>query len=354
VTTIACGGFHSAALTEKGHVLTWGCNLNGQLGHGNYKDALEPKLVQGLLHSDMGIELFITQIVCGANFTAALGDDGRVYTFGGGDVGQLGHNDSKDQVKPRTVKDLFGMDVLKIAAGDYHMVACTESETYTWGWNGCGQLGLGSLEDQHRPQIVDILRGDQVEDISCGSAHTFALVHVKNFNQYIVYSWGLNSNGQLGQGKKKLEKKPFPVPGLGKLEVVEIKCGTSHTLILLSNGDIMACGSNRHGQLGHGNNNDYDAFNIVEFLKGKNARILSAGGENSAVLTARAWVEDSEAKECMACKSPFSFVVRKHHCRNCGGIFCNPCSTKKIAILKYGLAEPQRVCVNCFTKLGGR
>jgi len=37
IASVACGAYHTAALTERGHCLTWGCNLNGQLGHGDTK-----------------------------------------------------------------------------------------------------------------------------------------------------------------------------------------------------------------------------------------------------------------------------------------------------------------------------
>ncbi len=99
---------------------------------------------------------------------------------------------------------------------------------------------------------------------------------------------------------------------------------------------------------------DLDEFALVEFLKDKICRSVNCGGESTSILVARAWVEDSEAKECMACKSAFTFVNRKHHCRNCGGIFCNACSSKKMAILKIQVTEPVRVCNNCYTMLGGR
>jgi hypothetical protein len=56
---------------------------------------------------------------------------------------------------------------------------------------------------------------------------------------------------------------------------------------------------------------DLDEFKNIEFLKGKHGRLLACGGMNSAVVTARAWVEDSEAKGCMACKGAFTFVNRR-------------------------------------------
>jgi hypothetical protein len=59
------------------------------------------------------------------------------------------------------------------------------------------------------------------------------------------------------------------------------------------------------------NNRDLDEFKNIEFLKGKHGRLLACGGMNSAVVTARAWVEDSEAKGCMSCKGAFTFVNRR-------------------------------------------
>jgi len=328
--------------------------MYGQLGHGDDFDVKEPKMVNHLIDDGTGNGVFIEAIGCGANFSAALAEDGKVYTWGCGDHGSLGHNDTKDQMRPKPVQDLFGTDITRIACGDSHMFACTERETYGWGWNGCGQLGISHTEDQHRPHVVENLRGNLVESIACGSAHSVAVVNLAKLNQVIVYSWGSNSTGQLGQGKQKKVLTPTPVAKLGKERIVEVQAGALHTIARAESGEAWSTGSNKYGQLGHNNTDDLDEFKLIEALKGKNARSIACGGQNSAVLVARAWVEDSEAKECMACKNAFTFVNRKHHCRNCGGIYCNSCSSKKMAILKYGVIEPVRVCSACYSKLGGR
>jgi len=301
-----------------------------------------------------GQGIFIEAICCSANGTAALAEDGKVYTWGCGDHGQLGHNDTKDIWTPKPIQDLFGTDIAKIAGGDAHMFACTPRETYAWGWNGCGQLGIGHTEDQHRPHVVDTLRGNKVESIACGAAHSIAVVLLTRFDSLVVYSWGSNSSGQIGQGSKKKVVLPSPIAQMSKERILEVQCGSAHTLCRSENGEVWSAGLNKFGQLGHNNTVDLDEFKIVEPIKGKNCRGIAAGGQHSACLVARAWVEDNEAKECMACKSVFTFVNRKHHCRNCGGIFCNQCSSKRIAILKYGVTEPVRVCNACFAKLGGR
>ncbi len=99
VNQVVCGAFHCAALTSQGALLTWGCNLYGQLGHGDNKDVKTPTYVEDLLKPQGdGAEIFIDSVACGGNFTACLTEDGKVYTWGCGDHGVLGHNDSKDQV----------------------------------------------------------------------------------------------------------------------------------------------------------------------------------------------------------------------------------------------------------------
>jgi hypothetical protein len=355
-------------------------------------------------------------LVCGSSFTAVLSDEGGVYTFGAGQHGVLGHNDTNDRPLPTRVQDLAGTDVQRLAAGDCHMFACTLRETYAWGANSSSQLGLGGNgeDDQHRPHAVEALRGLEVRDIVAGAAHSAAIVRQGNqiMSRDVLYTWGSNSAGQIGQGKKNKVARPTVVPeirysstlggssgssagatggggaGAGphafvhasaaeNNQLVEVKAGAFHTLLRTAGGEVYATGSNIYGQCGLSGATGFggaggqssassakagtgtgasqiDEFRVIDFLKDKAARALVCGGENSAVLTKRAWVEDHEAADCMACKSLFTFVNRKHHCRNCGGIFCGNCSSKKIAILRIQVTEPVRVCNSCFTMLGGR
>lgn len=59
------------------------------------------------------------------------------------------------------------------------------------------------------------------------------------------------------------------------------------------------------------------------------------------------WI-DSDS--CMICYNAFSIINRKHHCRSCGGVFCNDHSLSRIPLVSLGIMEPVRVCDNCFAK----
>lgn len=63
------------------------------------------------------------------------------------------------------------------------------------------------------------------------------------------------------------------------------------------------------------------------------------------------WVTDDKAEICFKCHQHFSFTVRKHHCRECGRVFCSKCSSKTIALPHRGFSEPVKVCDACYDKI---
>ncbi|XP_051870817.1 RUN and FYVE domain-containing protein 1 [Pristis pectinata] len=71
--------------------------------------------------------------------------------------------------------------------------------------------------------------------------------------------------------------------------------------------------------------------------------------EVNKALKGNAWLKDDEATSCKQCEKEFSISRRKHHCRNCGDIFCNNCSSNELALPSY--PKPVRVCDNCHTLL---
>ncbi|XP_022220646.2 lateral signaling target protein 2 homolog [Drosophila obscura] len=70
----------------------------------------------------------------------------------------------------------------------------------------------------------------------------------------------------------------------------------------------------------------------------------------AATLAPPAWIPDGKAPRCMSCQTPFTAFRRRHHCRNCGGVFCGVCSNATAPLPKYGLTKAVRVCRDCYVR----
>ncbi|KAL6993409.1 hypothetical protein U1Q18_011527 [Sarracenia purpurea var. burkii] len=66
------------------------------------------------------------------------------------------------------------------------------------------------------------------------------------------------------------------------------------------------------------------------------------------------WVPDESVTKCMACRTDFGAFVRRHHCRNCGDIFCDKCTQGRITLTPDDHALPVRVCDQCMAEVTQR
>ncbi|CAG8493300.1 2198_t:CDS:10 [Cetraspora pellucida] len=71
-------------------------------------------------------------------------------------------------------------------------------------------------------------------------------------------------------------------------------------------------------------------------------------GLDGFLLVRPVWVDDETVKACKGCETSFTPLRRKHHCRQCGNIFCQECTSKNIALPQLGYLKPERVCSGCF------
>lgn len=129
------GYYHAAAITEHGQVLTWGRGNSGQLGTGSPAPEYNIRTVTALINNN------IVDVHCGESHSVALNDKGEVFTWGGGQMGQLGHGDFSRQSLPIKVAN-FDERIVSISCGKRHSVAISENGAlFTWGSNEYGQLG---------------------------------------------------------------------------------------------------------------------------------------------------------------------------------------------------------------------
>ncbi|XP_066501303.1 probable E3 ubiquitin-protein ligase HERC1 isoform X2 [Hoplias malabaricus] len=219
VVCVSAGYRHSAAVTNDGELYTWGEGDFGRLGHSDSHSRNVPTLVKDI--SGVG------QAACGSSHTIAVAQDGRiVWSFGGGDNGKLGHGDTNRVYRPKVIEALHGYIVRKVCAGSQCSLALTSAgQVFSWGCGSC--LGCGSSETTSlRPRFIEELSVTKIIDISCGDSHCLALSHENE-----VYAWGNNAMGQCGQGHTSTPiTKPKKVIGLEGVSVQQITAGTSHSL----------------------------------------------------------------------------------------------------------------------------
>ncbi|KAL9677304.1 hypothetical protein QQ045_005532 [Rhodiola kirilowii] len=157
---IACGGRHSAVITDAGALLTFGWGLYGQCGQGSTDDELSPTCVSSLL----GIR--IQEVAAGLWHTVCISADGDVYSFGGNQFGQLGTGVDQAEVLPRLLdaSSIENTRVKGVSCGARHSAVITEEgQVFCWGWNKYGQIealkanGVTEvvLAMNYQPEVID-------------------------------------------------------------------------------------------------------------------------------------------------------------------------------------------------------
>uniref|UniRef100_A0A8B9VB15 HECT and RLD domain containing E3 ubiquitin protein ligase 4 n=1 Tax=Anas zonorhyncha TaxID=75864 RepID=A0A8B9VB15_9AVES len=245
IVAVSCGEAHTLALNDKGQVYAWGLATDGQLGLPGTEECIRvPRNIKSLS------EIQIVQVACGYYHSLALSKGSEVFSWGQNKYGQLGLGyEYKKQNSPHVIKSLLGIPFAQIAAGGAHSFVLTLSGAiFGWGRNKFGQLGLNDDNDRYVPTLLKSLRTQKVVHICCGEDHTAALTKEGG-----VFTFGAGGYGQLGHNSTSHEINPRKVFELMGSVVTQITCGRQHTTAFVpSSGRIYSFGLGGNGQLGTG------------------------------------------------------------------------------------------------------
>lgn len=157
---VAAGSKHTVLVAEDGRAAAFGQDTRGCLGQGESGSGRR-FLLPRIMHWVSRDTTKVAQCAAGRSHTVLLTADGRVLTLGDGARGRLGHGEDapgggfRSSSVPRRVAGLDGLRVVGVACGTRHTLCVTESGlVYVWGANEAGQLGQGDFLDRSAPARV--------------------------------------------------------------------------------------------------------------------------------------------------------------------------------------------------------
>ena len=249
---VAVGEKHMLALDEEGHVWAWGTSLNGRLGYVQHESE-----VDATAHKVVGIHARVVSIAVGADFSAAVTEDGGLYTWGCGDDGKLGHISYRHGKTAALVWSLNARhSVRKVACGKSHMVTITQAGlAFSSGECSHGRLGLGEGYTVQK-------RSSRKEQDAAAAA---------------MRTEGTNDPGDMWE--------PQLIGTLSSMVIVDVACGFAHSMVVTDKGQVFTCGKGISQALGHGVRVDEWLFRQISSLIHIKVRMVSAGALHSAAVT---------------------------------------------------------------------
>ncbi|XP_036252127.1 protein RCC2 isoform X4 [Molothrus ater] len=232
---------HSLLITAEGKLWSWGRNEKGQLGHGDTKRVEAPRPIEAL-----GSEAIVAA-ACGRNHTLALTESGSVFAFGENKLGQLGLGNQTDAVPSPTQILYNGQPISKLGCGaEFSMVMDCKGNLYSFGCPEYGQLG-------HNSDGKFIARAQRIE-YDCELLPRRVALFVER-----------TKDGQV-----------LPVPNV---VVRDVACGANHTLVLDSQKRVFSWGFGGYGRLGHAEQKDEMVPRLVKLFDfpGRGAAQIYAG-----------------------------------------------------------------------------
>lgn len=201
----------------------------------------------------------------GFDFGVAVTSSGNLWGWGNNTTGNLCNGGTSSNAPVQRSKGVKGISAASGGAGHLELLT-TSGSVLGCGGDRYGQLGNGSFSGNARTPVAVIGLPRKVVAISAGSQDSLALDSAG-----VVWAWGANQWGQLGNGDTSPSSVPLQVPLPASAVQVfaggnSIKDGTE--IALLSNGEVWSWGYDGDGQLGDGGSGYSDVPVQVQGLTG--------------------------------------------------------------------------------------
>ena len=216
ITCMKFSGKNALLLNDSGNLIMLSCFVAGSSGN------------EGLYPTPIEIpvpNVKFSQIECGKDFCLLLTTSGVLYSFGSNQFGQLGHGDTEPRTYPTVVKFFLDMKkrVDQISCGFKHSACKSNNKIYSWGCNSNGQLGTGNLKHVYTPNLNDI-KYSKVQfnflQVSCGFRSTVFLTETRQ----------LYWCGTCGDIQQQLE----PIEFLYNIKIPELFTYDNHVIVKIN------------------------------------------------------------------------------------------------------------------------
>ena len=239
MTTI--GNVHYGVIKSNGTLWTYGGNLYGQLGQNNR--TFTSSFVQ------VGTGNTWSTLSVGPYTVYSIKTDGTFWSWGYNNNGQLGDGTTTDRSSPVQIGALTNWSKVSAGGGAPSTLTSgilavkTDGTLWSWGTNTDGQLGLGDTTNRSSPTQVGT--GTTWSKIAAGKSYSLAIK-----TDGTLWSWGKNTDGQLGLGDRTHRSSPVQVGALTAWSL--ISAGSYHSLAIKTDGTLWSWGKNTTGRLGLG------------------------------------------------------------------------------------------------------
>jgi alpha-tubulin suppressor-like RCC1 family protein len=200
--------------------------------------------------------------------SAMLDSSGQIWSWGRNQCGQLGINTVTDRSSP--VQVVGSHSFVQIGYGQHHCLARkSNGDIWAWGNNPYGQLGNNTTTSYSSP--IQVVGSHSFVDVAGGGTY----ISVARKASGAVWSWGLNTNGQLGDNTVTARSSPVAV--VGSHSFTEIAAGGHFSIARKASGEVWTWGFSFYGQLG---NNTTTSYSSPIQVVGSHSFVEISGGED--------------------------------------------------------------------------